>query len=231
MTYNIQKFPLFKSFEPIKRLIEKYSVILLQECYDESFASLESYFPNHYICRGTLQGFNAMNSGLAILSIYPILETNFIRYHNFNGWTLDRFTEKGFLTALLDVSDKNENKKILIINTHLQSCDFEEYDPIAFLKMDELLAYTSHINTPYLIGGDFNIDVTECKKKYPTLSIYQPSDPTIYINFSNAHSKSSPGEDYQGLIFDYFISKNRVKAQTVSNDYSDHNPVTGMMII
>ena len=74
ITYNIQKFPVpFKSFEPIKKLLNQYSIVLLQECYDELFSSLETYFPNHYICRGTLKGINAMNSGLVILSIYPIL--------------------------------------------------------------------------------------------------------------------------------------------------------------
>ena len=229
VTYNIQKFPfLFKSFEPIKRLVENHSIILLQECYDEAFASLEDYFPNYYICRGSLKGINVMNSGLVILSMYPILETSFTRFNNYNALTFDRFTEKGYLTALIEIN----GKQMMIVNTHLQSCDFEEYDPIALLQLQELLEYAMYITTPYIIGGDFNIDVNECKTRNPVLLIHQPTTPTIYINFKNAHSKSTPGEKYVGLIFDYFISGggcDKVEAKTIVDLYSDHNPVSGLI--
>lgn len=229
VTYNIQKFPfLFKSFEPIKRLVENHSIILLQECYDEAFASLEDYFPNYYICRGSLKGINVMNSGLAILSMYPILETCFTRFNNYNALTFDRFTEKGYLTALIEAN----GKQMMVVNTHLQSCDFEEYDPIALLQLDELLEYARYITTPYIIGGDFNIDVNECKRQNSTLYVHHPTNPTIYINFKNAHSKSTPGEKYVGLIFDYFISGggcSKVEANTIVDLYSDHNPVSGLI--
>jgi len=235
VTYNIQKFPfLFKSFKPIKDLLEKHSIILLQECYDETFDSLETHFPNHYICRGTLKGINVMNSGLAIISAYPILETSFTRFNNYNALTFDRFTEKGYLTALIDISESTgiKNKKMMIVNTHLQSCDFEEYDPIALLQLQELLDYAHYITTPYIIGGDFNIDVKESKNRYSMLSIHQPMNPTIYINFKNAHSKSTPGDKYVGLIFDYFITGGgcgKLETKTIVDEYSDHNPVSGLI--
>jgi hypothetical protein len=226
ITYNIQKFPVpFKSFEPIKKLITQYSMVLLQECYDELFSSLETYFPNHYICRGTLTGINIMNSGLVILSVYPILETTFTCFKNTNSLTLDAFAEKGYLSALIDIS----GQKIMVVNTHLQSCDYEEYDPIALLQLEELIDFSRYIKYPYIIGGDFNIDIKECKKRYPTLDVNYPIEPTIYINFKNGHSKCSASTNYTGLIFDYFIKGGLIYDMYVEtkcyNDYSDHNPV------
>lgn len=231
ITYNIQKFPVpFKSFEPIKKLLTQYSIVLLQECYDELFSSLETYFPNHYICRGTLKGINAMNSGLVILSIYPILETTFTSFKTSNLLTFDVFAEKGYLSALIDVS----GQKIMVVNTHLQSCDYEAYDPIALLQLEELIEFTKYIKYPYIIGGDFNIDIKECKKRHPTLDLNYPIDPTIYINFKTGHSQSNKDIGYTGLIFDYFIKGGLIYdmiVKTVYDEYSDHNPVISKLCL
>ena len=231
ITYNIQKFPLpFKSFEPIKNLLGKYSIVLLQECYDELFSSLETYFPNHYICRGTLKGFCLTNSGLIILSIYPIIETNFICFNHVNLLTFDVLAEKGYLTALIDTG----KQQIMVVNTHLQSCDYEEYDPVALLQLEELLEFSKYIKYPYIIGGDFNIDIKECQKHYPELDLHYPNDPTIYINFENGHSKSTMSSGYTGLIFDYFITGcliHKLDVKTYENEYSDHNPVAAFLEI
>lgn len=225
ITYNIQKFPVpFKSFEPIKNLLNQYSIILLQECFDELFSSLETYFPNYYICRGTLDGINVMNSGLVILSVYPILKTSFTCFTNVNTLTFDALSEKGYLSALIEIPGHkriyecppyepskyecppyDDKKRITIVNTHLQSCDYLPYDPIALLQLEEILNFSKKIEYPYIIGGDFNVDINVCKTYKPELDIFHPSDPTIYINFKNGHSKSCKDDKYEGLIFDYFI--------------------------
>jgi endonuclease/exonuclease/phosphatase family metal-dependent hydrolase len=242
ITYNIQKFPFpFKSFDLIKDLLNQYSIVLLQECFDELFSSLESYFPNHYICRGTLDGINVINSGLAILSIYPILETSFSCFKNVNSLTFDVLSEKGYLAAVIDIPRRRNKKntftfeesteRIMVIDTHLQSCDFSPYDPVAMLQLEEIAAFTDTVTYPYVIGGDFNIDINVCKKQYPMLDLHYPKDSTIYINFKNAHSKTKASMGYEGLIFDYFIKSHNFRrtvkdVHTITDStYSDHNPV------
>ena len=135
LTYNIQKFPwCIKSFSKgdLYDLINGHSLILLQECFDETLESLEKCFPDYYICRGNLKGLNAMNSGLVILSKFPIYNIDFYQYKNYNSFSFDLFSEKGFLSALIKVN----NEYIRVINTHLQSSDFKRYDNKALLQLD-----------------------------------------------------------------------------------------------
>ena len=79
LTYNIQKFPWsWKKIKELEQIFNKYSIILLQECYYEYDTFLETIFPNFYICRGVLTGFNILNSGLVILSKFPIINCEYI---------------------------------------------------------------------------------------------------------------------------------------------------------
>jgi len=222
LTYNIQKFPW--SFKTLKTIAEmdNHSIILIQECYDELFSSLESYFPHYYICRSKMKGITIVNSGLVILSKYPIIDYKFVPYVNYNAKTLDCLTEKGFLTATMDVN----GKPLTVINTHLQSCDHERYDQHAFLQLKELLKYVEKLDT-YIIGGDFNIDIEDLKTRH-RLQVFYPSDPTIYIDFKTSKSQSSPAKGYEGLVFDYFITGGNLRMDpvTIQSPYSDHNPVS-----
>lgn len=230
VTYNIQKFPWsWKSFDHISALVRRHSVILLQECYDETFSSLETHFPNYYITRGTLQGFRLINSGLAILSVFPILETSFVRFQHCNQMTFDCLSEKGYLSALLKVGKTT----LRVVNTHLQSCDFERFDPFALKQLDELMSYTRSLKGPYVVGGDFNIDVEETKQRYPKMTFYHSEDPTIYIDFKTGHSQAKNDIGYDGLIFDYFIVQgaDQIIPEVVRTLYSDHLPVSTQMQI
>jgi endonuclease/exonuclease/phosphatase family metal-dependent hydrolase len=219
-----------KSFTPLFDLFKGYSIILLQECFDETFESLPSIFPDYFIFRGTLRSINALNSGLVILSKFPILKGEFIEYRHSNPFTLDTFSEKGFVSVLVDIN----GKKMRVINTHLQSCDFERYDVQALLQLDELFDYMETIYDPYyIIGGDFNIDIFDLKEKYVKYrgvpSLHYPEDPTIYINFTTSHSRCTRKLGYDGLILDYFIASKNIKMKKpitlTSYVYSDHNPV------
>lgn len=231
ITWNIQKFPWsLKSFKNnnIYNIIKSHSIILLQECFDETYESLESCFPEYYICRGNLKGINVMNSGLVILSKFPIENIHFYQYKNYNPFSFELFSEKGYLSA----SIKIKNKKIRIINTHLQSSDFERYDKNAMLQLNELFQYINHLSLQkinFIVGGDFNIDI----KDFFNLSnisnikqVFYPKKPTIYIDFSTAKTSSTKKQDYEPLIFDYFLSNINMKNPlTISSEYSDHNPV------
>lgn len=228
LTYNIQKFPWsFKSFDPAVSLLRQYSIVMLQECFDDTFDSLSSIFPDHFIFRGTLHGINVMNSGLAVLSRFPIIDAEFIMFDNYNALSFDAFSEKGFLSVVVDV----HGTRLRLINTHLQSCDFDRFDPNAMNQLDELLRYIKihNKNMHYIIGGDFNIDVEDLREHYHNFShLYYPRNPTIFINFTTSHSKSTKKLGYDGLTFDYFITSKKVEMtepQVCVSDYSDHNAV------
>lgn len=231
LTFNIKKFPWScKSFKrsEIYNLINNHCIILLQECFDETFHSLEYYFPNYYICRGTMKGINLFNSGLAILSKYPIVETEFNSYKNYNSHSLDRFSEKGFLSVLLDIGNGN---KLRVINTHLQSSDYERFDKTAVLQLHELLNYTNTLGDKYIIGGDFNIDSNDVTDKIIDEQIFHPNEPTVYIDFTNGNTSNTSITGYEGMTFDYFITSNVSnlslwEPKVINSSYSDHNPVS-----
>lgn len=235
LTYNIQKFPWSpKTFSTLRTICKQYSIILLQECYDETFSALEINFPEYYICRGTLQGINLINSGLVILSKYPIKKSLFLPYKQCNPLTFDRFAEKGFLIAWISIGDKT----IQVINTHLQSSDYDKCDPYAFVQIDELFEYVEYVGGSFFIGGDFNIDITYMKKRYmpsvQNLNIYHPLSPTIYIDFKTGHSQYNKKLGYEGLIFDYFFTSKDIcleKTKTIESPYSDHNCVETNIIL
>ena len=231
VTFNIKKFPWScKSFRRTS-IVGQYSIILLQECFNECFDSLDYWFPNHYICRGTMKGMNIFNSGLAILSIYPVIEIEFHKYKNYNKWSFDCLSEKGFLSVLLDVG----NEKLRVINTHLQSSDYEKYDSYALLQLNELLEYISTLKEKYIVGGDFNIDIVTAISKINTVEnaiAYPPKEPTVFIDFTKGSTSSSRKDGYDGMIFDYFISSNvQLEEPTVIySSYSDHNPVVSKIL-
>lgn len=229
LTYNIQKFPLsMKSFDPVLDLFRQHHIILLQECFDDTLDPLTSIFPEYYIHRGTLQGINLMNSGLAILTKFPIVEGEFIQFQNSNAMTFDVLSEKGFLSVVLDI----DGKRVRVVNTHLQSCDFERFDTSALLQLDELFRYLSiHLREKYyIVGGDFNIDVTDLVEYYDHFpQLLTPTEPTIFINFTTSHTKCTKKLGYDGLIFDYFIASRSLAVsppKVVPCSYSDHNPVS-----
>ena len=228
VTFNIKKFPWScKSFRR-SSIVGQYSIILLQECFNECFDSLDYWFPNHYICRGTMKGMNIFNSGLAILSIYPVIEIEFHKYKNYNKWSFDCLSEKGFLSVLLDLG----KEKLRVINTHLQSSDYEKYDKKALLQLQELLEYTSTLREKYIIGGDFNIDISVSSGMLQQAIAYSPKEPTVFIDFTKGSTSSSRKDGYDGMIFDYFISSNvQLEEPTVIySSYSDHNPVISKIL-
>lgn len=247
LTYNIQKFPwALKSLKDkeIYDLIRSHSIILLQECFCEAYDSLEKHYPDYHICRGNLKGFNLMNSGLVTLSKLPIIDVKFYQYKSYNPFSFDMFSEKGFLSVLIDIGGEDNKRYIRVINTHLQSSDFQRYDKNALSQMKELLEYLKELRdsgVEYIVGGDFNVDIRDIKGELADINellskevISYPSDPTIYINLSTSHSSSKNKKGYEQFIFDYFMSSEGLRVSdpvVISSDYSDHNPVSSRIKI
>lgn len=228
LTYNIQKFPWSpKSLETLVTLVNDYDVILLQECFSDTWQSLSEVLPQLYCFRGTLNRLNMMNSGLAILSRYPIDSGAFLEFSHANRWTWDIFSEKGWLSAVINV----DGTMIRVLNTHLQSCDFDRFDQMALIQFDELCAYLSTVYEPFILGGDFNIDVRDLQANYRGLGgMSYPKDPTIYIHFGTSLTSARPRRGYTGMTLDYFFTSSSLKRvsdpRVVSFlEFSDHQPV------
>ena len=154
----------------------------------------------------------------------------FVEYKNYNPLTFEYFSEKGFLSTLIRIKQKH----VRVINTHLQSADFDRYDYNAILQLEELFEYIKTLDeeVPYIIGGDFNIDIQDFKQKYSYTytepNVYYPDHPTIYINFTTSHTRPTGKKGYDGMIFDYFIVSKHIqldKPKVIHCPYSDHNPV------
>jgi endonuclease/exonuclease/phosphatase family metal-dependent hydrolase len=233
VTYNIQKFPwALKSLgdEEISKIIKSHSIVLLQECFNETYDSLEIHYPDYHICRGNLKGLNMMNSGLVIMSKFPIIDVKYKEYKDANPWSFDYFSEKGYLTANIKIGDKY----IKVVNTHLQSSDFHRYDKYALSQLKDLMSYLNDLDNnreDYIAGGDFNIDINDIKEiqNIEINNIKSPTKPTIFINLATSHTRNEYKENYEPFIFDYFITSGSLdfsKPVVISSNYSDHNPVS-----
>jgi len=224
VTFNVQKFPWkLKSLTPLVELLGNYDVILLQECFDELNESLSKLFPFHDIARGKLSGFKLLNSGLVVLSKVPIEQVNFYPFANSNMMTSDCLCEKGVLSCKIQW----KNKLVSIYNTHLQSAHTCPYDPIALKQFNELKEFVKQTGSNnYIIGGDFNVDYKKIISKFNLPNVFNPTEPTIYINYDTTDSIPYAKPKYIGLIYDYFISDLELtQPKVIKTKYSDHLPV------
>ena len=164
------------------------------------------------------------------MSKFPIVDVKYKEYKDANPWTFDYFSEKGFLTATIKIGDRS----IKVVNTHLQSSDFQRYDKYALSQLEDLLNHLEILKRDgddYIVGGDFNIDINdikEIKEIKEIKGIIHPTKPTIYINLTTSHTSNKYKEGYEPFIFDYFITSGLElsKPIVISSDYSDHNPVS-----
>lgn len=231
ITYNIQKFPWsLKTVNEIKQLLEQHDIILLQECYSICCFSLQKNLPSYYIYTDTLNGLKLLNSGMVILSKFPIIDAFSIKFKNYNILTLDSLSSKGFIVAPILIN----NNIIYFINTHLQSTTYKGYDMNAVLQLYEIISYLKKNKLNFILGGDFNIDINDMKALLDDnqYKCYYPNKPTIYINYINGHTQSHNAFNYEGCVFDYFItniSECNIDAKIIHNKYSDHNAVSAII--
>jgi exonuclease III len=225
ITYNIQRMPL--STKPLKKLydmLKPYSIILLQECFlNLLYDDIQYTFHDYNIVKGTMSGYRLSNSGLVILSRYPIVSYKFIPFKNNSYLSSDILAEKGFLVTTIDINQQ----KVHIINTHLQSNTYRDDYVIAQKQWNELHEYLKRLNDPWIIGGDFNMPFLNMTSPY---KLFGPTHPTIYIKYNNNIEQNTScykKDTYEPFIFDYFIAKDMDLSTPIpiEFEYSDHLPV------
>lgn len=234
LTYNIQRLPYStKPLNVLKTLIRDHSIVLLQECFCNIFYDdIEYHFPEYNIIKGSMNGYRLINSGLVLLSKYPILNYYFRSFSSQRYLSADVLAEKGFIIALIQFGIH----KIYIINTHLQSSIYRNDDEVALLQWKELYEHLNTLEYPWIIGGDFNLNYSKILNHINPYYIYSTLTPSIYIQYDENHKELDTSciykEGYDGFGFDYFIT-HRISLEspiTIPFTYSDHAPVMSTII-
>jgi len=233
LTYNIQRLPYStKPLFILKTLIRDHSIVFLQECFCNVFYDdIEYHFPEYNIIKGTMSGYRLINSGLVLLSKYPIMHHYFISFSSQHYLTSDVLAEKGFIVALIQFG----MYKIYFINTHLQSSVYFNDDAVALSQWKELFLHVNQLEYPWIIGGDFNLNYSRILQHIQPYTIYTTLTPSIYIKYEKDVEMDTSciyKEGYDGFGFDYFIT-HRMKLEspiTIPFTYSDHLPVMSTII-
>jgi endonuclease/exonuclease/phosphatase family metal-dependent hydrolase len=120
------------------------------------------------------------NSGLVVLSRYPIVQRDWLTYHHKGG--IDAWASKGVLHVVVQRGNVASTNNVLdVFITHLQAGGTaQQHERLA--QVSELAQFirTFHDATPerpVLVMGDFNIDGTPAQ---------QEDEPSAYVRLSNA---------------------------------------------
>lgn len=154
-------------FERLPAALAPYDVVTLQEAFTKHTRGLLPGFPfSHW---ETSQGFRLMNGGLAVLSRFEILETDFLAFESCTHF--DCFALKGVLFNRLNVPGIGP---VDLYNTHYQA---EEDDKAARIRLDNNRTLADMVQRhdsghPTLIAGDFNM--TPDSPEYKDLMLRLP---------------------------------------------------------
>ena len=141
-----------------------YDVVCLQEVFNDNvtdrmnrikkFANKNKFYlycPTDIIfCK------SFTSSGLCIMSKYPIVDSDFIKYR-----TKVCFPNVLSNCGFLSVTVLNDNKRITIINLHLQSGVSKIQENIRYKQIDEIYEYINQQlpSENVIVTGDFNADL------------------------------------------------------------------------
>lgn len=240
MTYNVQYLPLYQC--PTPHLQELMSsapqvphIICLQEYHNQNdWCRTLSVFSDYHMVRSNSKSWCLANSGLVILTQYPILEHHFETYRRSNPASLDYFADKGILCALL-WCPKTQGT-FYMVNTHLQSSDYKQFDTFAVRQLYQLATFLNKLQYPWVLTGDFNMDPDQVMGHLGSMvscRLHVSSEPTIYTNLEDGTSSSScRGPNDQPRRFEFFITSTSPsfpcqsrQIQVLDGGWSDHRPV------
>jgi len=176
LSYNTWQLPLiaFTAKKPRHRsvAIAEYfrknarDIVLLQEVFTKKAYSEISQAFDEIGYHGTKRQKSSLmkkklfNSGLAIFSKYPIVETKFQSYRNCQGE--DCLSNKGMLAVLLEIEP---GEYIYVVNTHLQAGDNRKRVFKREKQIDQLEEFLNSDffvkDIPIILGGDFNTNKGE----------------------------------------------------------------------
>ena len=159
----------------ITNIIKDYDIVMFQELFNISLFGF-NFISNRLkimIEIGKKMGFkyyvspietpyfniSLVNSGLLILSKYPIFESDSLNYDH--GYGFDMMSKKGVLYAKIMIIIENSAIPLHIFNTHAQSGDLYEETVVRWKQLQQLINFIYKKipeNETAIIGGDFNLD-------------------------------------------------------------------------
>jgi endonuclease/exonuclease/phosphatase family metal-dependent hydrolase len=155
--------------------LQNYDLITLQELFSLGSGRTSTLikegkkqgFAYNVTLRGSWRKLKPIDSGLIILSRFPIIERDAMIFSR--GTDIDGWANKGALSALIDVpinDEKTEHLKMLIITTHLQA-EYDVKNPLYLeIQIEQLRELRKFVdkkhkqfpNAPIVLCGDFNIN-------------------------------------------------------------------------
>ncbi len=245
VTYNIQSLPHY--YKDITNLYDKlcqYDIICLQECfqsvwfnYSRLYKKFSKYF---YIVRGTMttSSMKIIDSGLVIMSKYPLFSTTFTPFTWYRGRSSDSLAEKGFLKTEIGLPIG----KLGVICTHLQASYTIEQENVIYSKkqLKEIFRRRIDSNIPIVIAGDFNMIPEDSKSVIPSTSytISSGECDTTYILYDDKDGSELRTDSFsfhskaKGYKLDYFIHTKDITIrdiETTSYSISDHSAVSAII--
>lgn len=188
LSWNIFMVPpiIFKSCQQERAyLIAAYiknqnaDVVVLEETFMKSTRKIiqdnvRDTFP--YFSKITKRGVLKNNSGVWIMSKFPIQNQHFLKYRNRKG--SDIFSKKGAVFVEVEI----ENKKIQLIATHTQSLKkFEKTRQKQFGQLKrELADVFFNDSVPQLIIGDLNCDYYDTTAYEQMIKTFDVLPPTYF---------------------------------------------------
>lgn len=149
----------------IGTLLKKYDIAMFQELFNFNFGiaknrtiemikiAKENGLKYYAYYKPTT--FSLVDSGLLIVSRYPIVKSQLFPYNSSTGF--DKFSEKGVLYAKIKINDYFIN----VFNTHTQAGNSLEETIIRWKQIRSMIKIINNIVTnseTIIFGGDFNID-------------------------------------------------------------------------
>ena len=257
LTYNIYALPLVASkisarLTELPHHIDGYDVIMMQEAFSSERTALlnklAQQYPYQTYVPGT--GLNLYNSGVLIISRYPIVKTDDMIYPDCTG--TDCFADKGIIYAEIIKNGKAYH----LAATHTASFDTAEARALRQVQFKQIRQFIDQKNIPnfdaVLMGGDLNVNKLKWPQDYqdmlmnlnataPITTGYTTStfDPRVnklasaavsggttveyldYVLNSNTHRQPKQARN------DVRILRSTVDPLYMTWDLSDHLPVMG----
>lgn len=218
----------------ISSMISRYDIVMLQEVFGSTWTrewrEIISDTPGMDKVLSVKGQGKTLDSGLIILSKFPIVKHRFIRFKQ-NSLLNNLIIDRGFLYAEIKVGSKS----IHVFNTHLNPNELSVGKTPAYwrkMQLQEMLDYKKYIGKDqdhWVIGGDFNDDVIafEMLKNYH-ISLAATKAPTWHMLTPYVIKCDNTTE----TCIDYIVTSGQQKySRVVKNLISDHYPVEVCLIL
>ena len=213
-------------------------IFVFQEAFDANaraiiYSKLQSTYP-YYIEPQKQKKFSLkINSGLWILSKYPIIESDFHRFRSCCGY--DALAQKGILYVKISV----DGHMIQVFNTHLNSGqDRQVIRDSQYREIKKFIDGYKNKKDMQIIAGDFNTNKSD-KISYNKMLFCIGLSDYLFNELTYDADNNDLNDEYLKDIIDYIFIKNTFKSiietrkvnrptkrwSDTHKDLSDHYPV------